>query len=60
MIGADIGTSSAKVMALLPDGRVGAVYQQGYDTSYPQPGYSEQDPESILQAVKAGIRQVVM
>src|SRR5690606_15378269 len=40
-------------------GRVGAVYQQGYDTAYPQPGYSEQDPESIVQAVKAGIRQVV-
>ncbi|GAA0531709.1 gluconokinase [Chitinophaga japonensis] len=59
MIGADIGTGSTKVMALLPDGRTGAVFQQGYDTVYPQPGYGEQDPESILQAVKAGIRQVV-
>jgi len=59
MIGADIGTGSTKVMALLADGRVGAVYQQGYDTAYPLPGYSEQDPKSIAQAVKAGIRQVV-
>jgi gluconokinase len=59
MIGADIGTGSTKVIALLPDGSVPAVHQQGYPTSLPRPGYSEQDPEDILRAVEQGIRQVV-
>ncbi|KAA2245062.1 gluconokinase [Chitinophaga agrisoli] len=59
MTGVDIGTGSTKVIALLPDGNVKAVYQQGYATHQPQPGHSEQDPEDILQAVRQGIRQVV-
>jgi len=59
MIGADIGTGSTKVIALLPDGSVQAVQQQGYITHLPQPGHSEQNPEDILQAVKHGIKEVV-
>lgn len=48
------------MIALLPDGSVQAVHQQGYMTRYPQPGYSEQNPEDILQAVEQGIRQVAL
>lgn len=59
MIGTDIGTGSTKVIALLPDGSVPAVHQQGYPTRLPQPGYSEQDPKDILRAVEQGIRAVV-
>lgn len=59
MIGVDIGTGSTKVIALLPDGAVGAVHQQAYGTHHPRPGYSEQDPDDILGAVKAGIAGVV-
>lgn len=59
MIGADIGTGSTKVIALLPNGSVQAVQQQAYSTHLPQPGYSEQNPEDILRAVKHGIREVV-
>lgn len=59
MIGADIGTGSTKVIALLPNGSVQAVHQQGYSTRLPQAGYSEQNPEDILQAVKQGIKEVV-
>jgi len=58
MIGVDIGTSSTKVIALLPDGRVQALYQQAYTTQQPEPGHSEQHPDDILRAVTQGIRQV--
>ncbi|HEU4552573.1 MAG TPA: gluconokinase [Chitinophaga sp.] len=58
MIGVDIGTSSTKVIALLPSGHVQALYQQAYATQQPQPGHSEQNPHDILQAVTRGIRQV--
>ncbi|PSL49234.1 gluconate kinase (FGGY family) [Chitinophaga niastensis] len=59
MIGVDIGTSSAKTIGLGMNGVVLASFQQAYPTQYPQPGYSEQDQDVILAAVKAGIRAVV-
>jgi gluconokinase len=60
LIGVDIGTSSTKVMAVRYDGKVIAHHQQDYPTQQPQPGYSEQNPEEILKAVKGGIRSVTM
>ena len=58
IIGVDIGTSSTKVIAVQPDGRVMAHHQQEYTIQQPQAGYSEQDPSTILAAVKSGIRSV--
>ena len=59
IIGVDIGTSSTKSIVQRMNGKISAVFQQPYTTQHPQPGYSEQNPEVILEAVKAGIRQVV-
>lgn len=59
IIGVDIGTGSTKTIAADATGKVYASYQQGYDTFQPRPLYSEQDPEKLLQAVKAGIAAVV-
>lgn len=59
IIGVDIGTSSTKSIVQGMNGKVLATFQQAYTTQHPQPGYSEQDPEVILAAVKAGIRAVV-
>lgn len=60
IIGADIGTSSAKTIGLdIRTGEVIASFQQAYDTMHPLPGHAEQDPEILLAAVKAGIREVV-
>jgi gluconokinase len=59
IIGVDIGTSSTKSIVQGMDGKILAVFQQAYATSHPQPGYSEQKPEEILEAVIAGIREVV-
>ncbi|RFM35625.1 gluconokinase [Chitinophaga silvisoli] len=58
IIGVDIGTSSTKVIAVMEDGSVKAHCQQEYTIHQPQAGYSEQDPASILAAVKSGIRSV--
>lgn len=58
IIGVDIGTSSAKVIAVKEDGSVKAHCQQEYVIQQSQPGYSEQDPAVILAAVKSGIRSV--
>jgi len=58
IIGVDLGTSSAKVIAVRQDGKVMAHSQQEYTIAQPEPGHSEQDPDVILQAVKNGIRSV--
>lgn len=58
IIGVDIGTSSTKVIAVQRDGSVKAHHQQEYPIVQPEPGYSEQDPDQILQAVKSGIQHV--
>lgn len=58
IIGVDLGTSSAKVIAVRQDGRVMAQSQQEYTIHQPEPGHSEQDPDVILDAVKNGIRSV--
>jgi gluconokinase len=59
IIGVDIGTSSTKSIVRGMNGKVLAVFQQPYTTQHPQPDYSEQDPDVILDAVKTGIREVV-
>lgn len=58
IIGVDLGTSSAKIIAVRQDGKVIAHSQQEYTIQQPEPGHSEQDPDVILLAVKNGIRSV--
>ncbi len=48
----DIGTTSTKALAVLPNGNVLESRQRFYPTRYPKPGYAEQDPQQILEAVK--------
>jgi xylulokinase len=45
VIGLDIGTTSAKAIALDADGNVVASATEEYPLSTPQPGWAEQDPE---------------
>lgn len=53
----DIGTTSSKALVVQADGCVVASAQQGYPTLYPQPGFVEQDPLKILDAVKKIVTQ---
>ena len=52
VIGVDIGTGSAKAVAVNTHGKPIAASQTYYKTISPQPGYSEQDPEIIWNAFR--------
>jgi gluconokinase len=59
VIGVDIGTGSAKALAIDIAGKAMAVAQVFYKTDSPQPGYSEQDPEIIWKAFIKCIGDIV-
>jgi gluconokinase len=59
VIGVDIGTGSAKAVAINNAGKPIAVSQIFYKTNSPQPGFSEQDPEVIWKAFLDCITKVI-
>ena len=54
-----MGTTSTKGLAVLPDGALLGQFQQSYPTHYPTPGYAEQDPDEVFQAVLLVIAKTV-
>lgn len=50
ILGVDIGTGSTKAVAVDLQGKVLNIAQHYYPVKAPKPGYSEQDPEVILEA----------
>jgi len=58
-LGVDIGTTSAKAVAFLEGGEVIASHSSAYDMFHPHPGWSEQEPETIFEAVIEGMQQVL-
>jgi gluconokinase len=56
--GVDIGTGSAKAVAIDNKGKVIAVSQFFYSSESPQPGYSEQDPGIIWHAFVKCIKEI--
>ena len=59
VVGVDIGTTSTKAVAYDTGGRQLASHSIGYPLNEPHPGYAEQDPELILDAVVDSVRAVV-
>ncbi|HEY8348068.1 MAG TPA: gluconokinase [Symbiobacteriaceae bacterium] len=59
VIGADIGTTSAKAILFDLDGRIVASHSVEYPLYTPRPGWAEQDPVEILEAVVQSIRETV-
>jgi xylulokinase len=53
LIGLDVGTTSAKGVALDPTGAVVAEAERAYELSTPRPGWSEQDPDDWWAAAEA-------
>lgn len=51
VIAVDIGTTSSKALAVDPSGRVLGSHSVQYPLLTPQPGYAEQDPDTLLEAV---------
>src|SRR5437764_159117 len=58
-LGIDVGTSGTKTLAIDEKGKILAEASQGYPCYYPQPLWTEQDPEDWWQATVATIQKVV-
>ena len=54
-IGIDLGTSSVKLLLVGEDGKIISTHTERYPISYPQSGWSEQNPEDWLDAIKRGV-----
>ncbi|MEO7411327.1 MAG: FGGY family carbohydrate kinase, partial [Sphingomicrobium sp.] len=55
----DEGTSSTRAMLVTADGRTGAMAQRDLTTSYPQPGWVEQDASEIWRLALEAAREAV-
>lgn len=58
VIGIDFGGGASKATLLCQDGKVAAVSTVEYPTSYPEPGFAEQDPLDWYRAAKENIAQL--
>lgn len=58
-IGIDIGTTHTKAVVVTAGGTTFFETKKGYELLHPQPGYEEQDPDNILQAVAGVIKEAV-
>jgi gluconokinase len=53
----DVGTTSAKALLVNGSGEVLTSARHGYPTYYPEPGYAEQNPVEVLQAILQIIKE---
>lgn len=58
-LGIDVGSGSVKAMLAGSDGNPVAVASSPFGTSYPHPGYVEQDPDDWYVAACLAVRKVV-
>ncbi len=59
ILASDLGSGGCKTMAVTTQGRLVASARQEYRTSYPQPGWAEQDPDDWYAAFCATVRTVL-
>lgn len=59
ILAVDIGTSSVRVLAFDPRGRISARRQTQYGTIRPKPYYEEQDPDFVRDSVYSTIREAL-
>ena len=57
-IGADLGTSSLKMLLLDEENNIINQVTESYDLIFPNPGWSEQNPEDWWTAFKTGIKKL--
>ena len=58
-IGIDLGTSAVKLLLMEENGAIKNVVSKEYPISFPKPGWSEQNPEDWMKAVKEGIPELI-
>ncbi len=57
-IGADLGTSALKLLLVDTDGNIVNTVSKAYDVSFPNPGWSEQNPEDWWTALVEGVKEL--
>lgn len=57
-IGVDLGTSSVKLLLMDENGDIKNIVTKEYPLYFPQPGWSEQNPEDWIKALKEGIKEL--
>ncbi len=57
-IGADLGTSALKLLLTDEHGKIMKIISRSYPVAYPQPGWSEQDPEDWWTAFLSGMSEL--
>ncbi|MBP8641374.1 MAG: xylulokinase [Oscillospiraceae bacterium] len=57
-IGIDLGTSAVKLLLMDNKGKILNIISRSYPLSFPQPGWSEQNPEDWLRETLAGISEL--
>ena len=57
-IGVDLGTSAVKLLLMAGAGKILNVVSREYPLRFPQPGWSEQDPQDWIWESFAGIREL--
>ena len=58
-IGVDLGTSAVKLLLMDGQGRIKNVVSREYPLEFPQPGWSQQNPEDWRKAVLEGIPELL-
>ncbi len=58
-IGIDLGTSSVKLLLMGNDGKVVGTHSEEYPLSFPNPGWSEQNPEDWYDKTVTGISKLL-
>ncbi len=57
-IGIDLGTSAVKLLLMKEDGTVEKIVSKEYPLSFPNPGWSEQDPSDWYKQSIAGLKEL--
>lgn len=58
-IGADLGTSALKLLLVDSCGKIVKIVARSYPVQYPQPAWSEQNPEDWWSAFVSGIKELI-
>ncbi|MEE3480572.1 MAG: xylulokinase [Lachnospiraceae bacterium] len=58
-IGIDLGTSAVKLLLMKSGGSIEKIVSREYPLSFPKPGWSEQNPDDWISAVKDGVRELI-
>ena len=58
-IGIDLGTSAAKLLLMDETGGIQNIVTKEYPLEFPQPGWSQQNPEDWVRAIEEGIPELL-